>query len=122
VYILPSMPKALQGLFCYSNCIHQCPDQRCAWTGFRIFWIRTPAASNKIRSEVIFPVAGSGWIWILFLLRKRYWFFAWHIFSRTETWVGLLESSCYGIRIGFGFTICKTGLVPDSKKSESEQL
>jgi len=24
------------------------------------FWIRPPTASNRIRSEVIFPVAGSG--------------------------------------------------------------
>jgi len=32
--------------------------QRFAWTGFWIFWIQTPAASNRIRSEVFFPVAG----------------------------------------------------------------
>ena len=35
-------------------------DQRCAWTGFWSFWTRTPVASNSIRSEVLFPVAGSG--------------------------------------------------------------
>jgi len=34
--------------------------QRCAWTGFRIFRIRTPAASNRIRSLVFLPVAGPG--------------------------------------------------------------
>jgi len=31
-----------------------------AWTGFGIFWIRTPVASNRIRSEVFFAVAGVG--------------------------------------------------------------
>jgi len=35
-------------------------EQRCAWTGFWTFWTRTPVASNKIRSEVFFLVAGSG--------------------------------------------------------------
>ena len=39
---------------------HSSTRQRCAWTGFWIFWIQNPAAFNKIRSEVIFPVAGSG--------------------------------------------------------------
>jgi len=34
--------------------------QRFAWNGFLIFWIRNPDASNRIRSEVFFPVAGSG--------------------------------------------------------------
>jgi len=34
--------------------------QRCAWSGFWIFSNRTPAASNRIRSEVFFPAAGSG--------------------------------------------------------------
>jgi len=34
--------------------------QRCAWTGFLTFWNRTPAASNRIRSEVFFSVVGSG--------------------------------------------------------------
>jgi len=34
--------------------------QRCAWTGFWIFWNRTLAASNRIRSEVFFPFVGSG--------------------------------------------------------------
>ena len=34
-------------------------QQICEWTGFWIFWIRKPAASNNIRSEVFFPVAGS---------------------------------------------------------------
>jgi len=33
---------------------------RCVWTGFWIFWNRTPAASNRIRSEVFFAVAGYG--------------------------------------------------------------
>jgi len=28
VNILPSMAKALQGLFCSSNCIHHCPDSK----------------------------------------------------------------------------------------------
>ena len=35
------------------------PHQRCAWTGFRIFWIRALAASNRIRRLVFLPVAGS---------------------------------------------------------------
>ena len=34
--------------------------QRCVWTGFWIFWIRTQAASNRIRSEVFFAVAWYG--------------------------------------------------------------
>jgi len=34
--------------------------QRCAWTGFLTFWIRTPVASSRFMSVVIFPVAGSG--------------------------------------------------------------
>ena len=34
--------------------------QRYAWTGLQIFWIRTPAASNRIRSLVFLPVAGTG--------------------------------------------------------------
>jgi len=34
--------------------------QRCAWTEFWTFWIRSPVASNSIRSEVLFPLAGSG--------------------------------------------------------------
>jgi len=40
--------------------LHSSAHQRCAWTGFWILWNRTPAASNRIRSEVIFPVTGSG--------------------------------------------------------------
>jgi len=30
-----------------------------AWTGFWIFWIRAPGASNRIRSEVFFHATGS---------------------------------------------------------------
>jgi len=33
-----------------------------------------------------------------------------------------LNGSWYRIRIGFGFKICKTGLDPGSRKSESEHL
>jgi len=44
----------------------------CAWTGFWIFWIRTPGASNRIRSEVFSPVAGSGLEFVLCLLKKRH--------------------------------------------------
>ena len=33
--------------------------QGCAWTGFLIFWIRSPTASNRIRSEVFFAIAGA---------------------------------------------------------------
>jgi len=62
-------------------------QQRCAWTGFWVFLIRTPAASNRIRNEIFFPVAGSGLP---------------------------VVSGWYRIRIGFGFKICKTGLNPDS--------
>jgi len=133
---IPSNPyKSLKEIFTYQwqHCAHG--QRAVALTGIShwvkilipevwmdwIIWTRTPAASNRIRSEVIFPVAGSGWIWI-FLLKKRYWFFAWLIFSRTQAGVGLLESSWYRIRLGFGFTICKTGLDPDSKKSESDHL
>ena len=43
-----------------NNCRPTAYQRRCAWTGFWIFWIRIPAASNRIRSEVFFPVAGSG--------------------------------------------------------------
>jgi len=35
-------------------------QQRCAWTGFWIFWIRIQAASNRIWSEVFFATAGAG--------------------------------------------------------------
>jgi len=57
-----------------------------------------------------------------FYWKKRYWLFTWLIFTRTQTRVRLLESYWYRIRIGFGFTVCKTGLDPDSKKSESKHL
>jgi len=57
-----------------------------------------------------------------FYWRKHFCLFAWLVYTRTLTGVGLLESIWYRIRIGFGFTICKTGLEPDSKKSEPEHL
>jgi len=47
------VPKAPRGDGTGSN-------QRCAWTGFWIFWILTPAASNRIRSEIFSGAAGSG--------------------------------------------------------------
>jgi len=34
--------------------------QRCAWTGFWNFWIKTPASSHRIRTEFFFAVAGAG--------------------------------------------------------------
>jgi len=87
---------------------------------FRIFWIPTPAASNRIRSEVIFPVAGS---WLDFVFTEKTLLVLCLIYiSRTQTGVGFLETSWYWIRIGFGLTICKIGLEPDSKKSESEHF
>jgi len=99
--------------------------QRCTWTGFWIFWIRTPAASNKVRSEVFFPVAGFGSGLDLDF-----------VFTEKNVTVCLVdiylpglkqESDClngswYRIRIGFGFKFYKTGLDPDSRKSESEHL
>jgi len=39
-------------------------QKRCAWIGFWTLWTRTSAASNWIRSEVFFPVGGSGLDWI----------------------------------------------------------
>jgi len=33
--------------------------QRCAWTGFRIFWTRTPASSGRIRIQVFLTRTGS---------------------------------------------------------------
>ena len=64
----------------YGVCFHAqkmgCAQQRCAWTGFRTFWIRTPAASSRIRSEVFFQEPDLDWIWVMCLLRNRYWLFA----------------------------------------------
>ena len=89
------------------------------WTS----WIWTPVASNRIRSELLFPVAGSRiGFGFCFYWKKYYCLFAWFIYTRTQIGVGLLESSWYRIRVGFGFAICKIGLEPDSKKSESEHL
>ena len=34
--------------------------QRCAWSWFWTYGIRPPSASNRIRSEVFFAIAGSG--------------------------------------------------------------
>jgi len=34
--------------------------QMIAWTGSWIFWIRTPAAYNRIKSEVFFAISGVG--------------------------------------------------------------
>jgi len=47
-------------------------EQTCAWTGFWIFWNRTPVASNRIRNEVFFPVAGSRLDLDFVLLKKLY--------------------------------------------------
>ena len=44
-------------------------QQRCTRTGFWIFWIQIPAASNRISSGVFFPVTGPDWIWISCLLK-----------------------------------------------------
>jgi len=47
--------------------IYKCVSghQGCAWTGFLIFWIRNPAASNRIRSEPSFALAGAGLDFVL---------------------------------------------------------
>jgi len=97
--------------------------QRCALTGFGIFWIRIPAASNRIRSEVFFPVAGSGLELDFVFTEKNVAVCLVDIYlpgRKQES--DCLHGSWYRIRIGFGFKICKTGLDPDSRKSESEHL
>jgi len=79
--------------------------QRYAWTVFWIFWARTPAASNKIRSEVFFPVAGSDgfgfcvyWKNVTSCLLDLY-------LPRLKQESDCLNQAC----TGSGFTICKTG-------------
>jgi len=72
-----------------------CTLQKCAWTGFWIFWVWTPAASNRIKSEAFFAVAGAGSDLDSVFLKKRYWLFAWLIFMRSQTGVELLVSSIY---------------------------
>ena len=71
-------------------------EQTCAWTGFWIFWNRTPVASNRIRNEVFFPVAGSRLDLDFVLLKKLYCLFGWLIFIRTQT-----ESDCLNL-VGTG--------------------
>ena len=69
-------------------------NQRCEWTGFRIFSIRGPAVSNRTRKEVFFPAAGSGLDFTF--TQKRNWWFAWLILTRAQTGVGFLESEMIG--------------------------
>ena len=80
---------------------------------FRFFGsgLRLLSTGSGVKLSFLQPDPG----WILFLLKQRYWLFVWLIFIRTQTGVGLLESSWYRIWIGLGFTICNTGLEPDSK-------
>ena len=54
----PTTRPALRLVLSIDRC--RTANQRCAWTGFCIFLIRSLAASSKIGSEVFFPAAGSG--------------------------------------------------------------
>ena len=73
--------------------------QRCAWTRFWIIWIRLRLIPTR-QEHGFLSCSRTGWIWIMFLLKKHCWLSAWLIFTRTQTRVGLLESSWSRIRFG----------------------
>ena len=58
--------------------------QRCVWTGFGIFWIWTPAASNRIRSEVFFAVAR-----VDFVFTEKMLLVVLDLFMQSQTGLGL---------------------------------
>ena len=78
-------------------------------------WLRSQAASDRVRSLVFLPVAGFGLDLDFVLAEKTLLVVYFLIFNRIQTGVGFLECRWYRIRSGIGFKICKTKLEPDSK-------
>ena len=105
--------------------VARCRGARCAWTGFCfiIFFERRFLLPLTGSLEVFFLLQAD-WIWILCLQKNVTgclirWYLCEvkeksHCFCHVDSW--------YQIRSGFGSKIGKTGLHPDSKKSESAHL
>ena len=86
------------------------------------FWIRTPGfgffdpdTCSYLQQDQDggFLCCSRSWIGFCVLVKKRYCFFAWLIFMRSQAGVGLFVSCWYPIRVGL--KICKIDLDLDSK-------